>query len=135
MADAIDKIEGIGKVFAEKLSALGIRTTDDLLARCGAPKARATLATETGISEKLILRWTNMADLMRISGVGGEYAELLEAAGVDTVKELRTRNAANLATAMASANEQKKLTRRVPSETDCTKWIEQAKTLDPKVTY
>ncbi|MBM3487812.1 MAG: DUF4332 domain-containing protein [Alphaproteobacteria bacterium] len=76
-----------------------------------------------------------MADLMRISGVGGEYAELLEAAGVDTVKELRTRNTANLAKAMASANEQKKLTRRVPSETEVTKWINQAKTLDPKVSY
>jgi len=72
---------------------------------------------------------------MRISGVGGEYAELLEAAGVDTVKELRTRNTANLAKAMASANEQKKLTRRVPSETEVTKWINQAKTLDPKVSY
>ncbi|MGI9294580.1 MAG: DUF4332 domain-containing protein, partial [Pseudomonadales bacterium] len=86
-------------------------------------------------TESQLLKWANMADLMRISGVGEEYSELLEAAGVDTVKELRNRNAENLTAAMAATNEQKKLVRSVPSAAQVTKWVEQAKTLDPLITH
>ncbi len=115
MTDAIDKIEGIGPVFAAKLQAAGIKTTDHLLHRAANPKGREELATATGLNTKQILKWANMADLMRIKGVGEEYSELLEAAGVDTVKELRTRNAENLTARMAEVNTAKKLVRVVPS--------------------
>lgn len=135
MAYRIDEIEGIGPAYKEKLNAAGIETTDSLLDTCGDKKGRAALAEKTGLSEGQLLKWTNMADLMRISGVGEEYSELLEAAGVDTVKELRNRNAENLAAKMAEVNEEKKLTRAVPSQSQVEKWVEQAKTLDPKITY
>ncbi len=135
MAYKIDEIEGIGPAYKEKLNAAGIETTDNLLDTCGDKKGRAALAEKTGVSEGQLLKWTNMADLMRISGVGEEYSELLEAAGVDTVKELRNRNAENLAAKMAEVNEEKKLTRAVPSQSQVEKWVEQAKTLDPKITY
>lgn len=135
MSYPIDKIEGIGPSYAEKLSACGIKTTANLLEKCAAAKGRKELEAESGISGKLILKWTNMADLMRISGVGEEYSELLEAAGVDTVKELRNRNAANLAAKMAEVNETKKLVRQAPSESQVTKWVEQAKALEPLITY
>lgn len=135
MAYKIDEIEGIGPAYKEKLNGAGIDTTDSLLDTCGDKKGRAALAEKTGLSESQILKWTNMADLMRISGVGEEYSELLEAAGVDTVKELRNRNAENLAVKMAEVNEEKKLTRAVPSASQVEKWVEQAKTLDPKITY
>jgi len=88
-----------------------------------------------GVSESQLLKWANMADLMRISGVGSEYSELLEAAGVDTVKELRNRNAANLAAKMAEVNVSRKLTRALPAEKAVSKWIEQAGTLDPLITH
>ena len=135
MAYKIDEIEGIGPAYKEKLNAAGINTTDDLLEAGADKKGRAALAEKTGVGEGQILKWTNMADLMRISGVGEEYSELLEAAGVDTVKELRNRNAENLAAKMAEVNEEKKLTRAVPSASQVEKWVEQAKTLDPKITY
>ena len=96
MGYKIDQIEGIGATYAEKLQAAGVKTTEDLLEKCAAKKGRAALAEETGISEKLILKWTNHADLFRINGIAGQFAELLEAAGVDTVKELRHRVPANL---------------------------------------
>ncbi len=135
MAYKIDEIEGIGPAYKEKLNSAGINTTDDLLEAGADKKGRAALAEKTGVGEGQILKWTNMADLMRISGVGEEYSELLEAAGVDTVKELRNRNAENLAAKMAEVNEEKKLTRAVPSASQVEKWVEQAKTLDPKITY
>lgn len=135
MTYRIDEIEGIGPAYKEKLNAAGIETTDSLLDTCCDKKGRAALAEKTGLSEGQILKWANMADLMRISGVGEEYSELLEAAGVDTVKELRNRNAENLAAKMAEVNEEKKLTRAVPSASQVEKWVEQAKTLDPKITY
>ena len=135
MAYKIDEIEGIGPAYKEKLNGAGINTTDDLLEAGADKKGRAALAEKTGVGEGQILKWTNMADLMRISGVGEEYSELLEAAGVDTVKELRNRNAENLAAKMAEVNEEKKLTRAVPSASQVEKWVEQAKTLDPKITY
>ena len=131
----IDAVEGIGPAYAEKLQAAGIKDTDALLEKACAPAGRKGLEAATGISGKLILKWANMVDLFRIKGVGAEFAELLECAGVDTVKELRNRNAANLATKMAEVNEEKKLTRAVPSEKQVTGWIEQAKGLPPKIEH
>jgi predicted flap endonuclease-1-like 5' DNA nuclease len=125
----IEDIEGIGAVMGEKFRAAGVKDTDSLLQNALTPKQRKQLAEKTGLSEARILKFANMADLYRISGVGSEYSELLEAAGVDTVPELAKRNAANLAQAMATVNQEKKLTRQVPTEAEVTKWIEQAKGL------
>ncbi|WP_417684770.1 DUF4332 domain-containing protein [Roseibium sp.] len=135
MAYSISEIEGIGPAYTEKLGAAGIKTTEAYLERAKDPKGRKALAEETGIDASRILKWANMADLMRISGVGEEYSELLEAAGVDTVKELKHRNAANLAAKMAEVNEEKKLVRQVPSESQVTKWVDQAKELPPMMSY
>jgi len=131
----IEDIEGVGPAYAEKLGAAGITTTGDLLEAGGGKKGRGDIAAKTDISEKLILKWVNHSDLMRISGIGGEYAELLEAAGVDTVKELQHRNAANLAEALQKTNDEKSLTRQVPSESMVTKWIDQAKGMEPGVSH
>ena len=131
----IEDIEGIGPANAEKLAAVGIRTTRDLLEKCGTRAGRATVSVAAGFSTERLLKWANMADLMRISGVAGEYSELLEAAGVDTVKELQHRNAKNLAAKMAEVNEEKSLTRAVPSAAVVTKWVEQAKDLDPRISH
>jgi predicted flap endonuclease-1-like 5' DNA nuclease len=108
---------------------------ETLLEQGGAPKGRAALAEKTGISEKLILRWVNHADLIRLKGVGPQYAELLEAAGVDTVKELRNRNAANLTTKLVEINEAKNIAGTTPSAKQVEGWIEEAKTLEPKVSH
>ncbi|WP_029031300.1 DUF4332 domain-containing protein [Salinarimonas rosea] len=135
MADRIEDVEGIGPAYAETLRAIGLKTTDAFLERAKDRKGRAALAAETGISDKLILKWANHCDLFRIKGVAGQMSELLEAAGVDTVKELARRNAENLAAAMAAKNEEKKLVRSVPSAKEVTKWIEEAKTLAPMMTY
>lgn len=135
MAYKIDQIEGIGEVYAAKLQEDGIKTTDDLLEKCATKKGRTSVAEETGISEKLILKWTNHADLMRIKGIAGQFAELLEAGGVDTVKEFRHRVAANLQPKLVEINDEKNLCGRVPSVSELEKMIEEAKTLDPKVTY
>lgn len=135
MAYKIEEIEGIGPAFGKKLAEAGIATTDDLLKACADPAGRKATAEKTGLNESQMLKWANMADLMRISGVGGEFAELLEAAGVDTVKELRNRNGENLAAKMAEVNEQKKLTRMVPGAATVNQWVEQAKTLDPLITH
>ncbi|MGH6914446.1 MAG: DUF4332 domain-containing protein [Geminicoccales bacterium] len=129
----IEEIEGIGPVVGAKLQAVGIVDTDKLLERCGAKKGRSEVAKETGLEESRLLKWANMADLMRISGIGEEFSELLEAAGVDTVKELQHRNAATLAAKMAEVNAAKKLIRVVPAASQVEKWVEQAKTLTPKV--
>jgi predicted flap endonuclease-1-like 5' DNA nuclease len=131
----IEEIEGIGPAYGEKLREAGINDTDGLLAAGKTKKGRGELAEKSGLSEKQILKWTNMADLFQISGVGPEMSELLEAAGVDTVPELAQRNAANLATKMAEVNEEKKLVRRVPSEADTTKWVAQAKELPRMIEY
>lgn len=135
MAYKIDQIEGIGEAYAAKLQEVGIKTTDDLLEKCASKKGRATVAEETGISEKLILKWTNHADLFRVKGIAGQFAELLEAAGVDTVKEFRHRVAANLQPKLVEVNEEKHLCGRVPAVAELEKMIEEAKTLEPKVTY
>jgi predicted flap endonuclease-1-like 5' DNA nuclease len=135
MAYKIIDIEGVGDVYAEKLQAAGINTVDELLDRCAAPKGRKELEEATGISGKLILKWTNHADLFRINGIGPQFSELLEAAGVDTVKELKHRVAANLVAKLNEVNEQKNLCNRVPSETEVQKMIDQAKELEPRMTY
>nr|WP_306265669.1 DUF4332 domain-containing protein [Pararhizobium sp. IMCC3301] len=132
---SIIDIEGIGPAYAKKLQGIGIRTTKALLDRAKDPKGRKAVAEESGLDASQILKWANMCDLMRIKGVAEEYSELLEAAGVDTVKELRNRNAANLATKMAEVNAAKKLVRLVPSEKSVEKWVAQAKALPPTMTY
>ena len=131
----LTKIEGIGDIYAAKLEAAGVATVEKLLEAGAMPKGRQELAEQTGITHKLILEWVNLADLMRIKGVSEEYADLLEAAGVDTVKELRQRNPANLHAALIEVNAEKQLVRRLPGKNQVADWIEQAKTLPPKVTY
>ena len=132
---SIAAIEGIGPTFASKLKKIGVRTTSGLLARARDAKGRKELAAAAGIDESLILKWTNMADLMRIRGVGEEYSELLEAAGVDTVKELRNRNVGNLTRALIEANTRRKMVRLLPSEKAVARWVAEAKTLPPVMTY
>ena len=131
----IEDVEGIGPSYGEQLRGAGINDTEGLLDACRTPKQRKELAEKSGIGDAHILKWANMVDLYRIGGVGSEYAELLEASGVDTVPELAQRNAANLAAKMAEVNEDKKLTRRVPSEADCEKWVAEAKTLGRSIEY
>jgi uncharacterized membrane protein HdeD (DUF308 family)/predicted flap endonuclease-1-like 5' DNA nuclease len=128
-------IEGIGPKYAETLSAQGVDSVEALLEAGSTPQGRKELAEKSGISAKLILTWVNHADLMRIRGVGGEYAELLEAAGVDTVPELSRRNAENLHSKFVEVNEEKKLVRRIPNEEKVKEWIEEAKGLDRVVHY
>lgn len=120
---------------AQRLKAVGIRTTDRLLDAAKGPKERKLLSEKTGLDERRILSWANMADRMRIKGVGADYAGLLQAAGVDTVKELKYRNPARLARAMADANAKRKLARVLPSDGAVMRWIEQAKRLSPKISY
>ena len=131
----IDTIEGIGPVYKAKLKELGIETVASLLELGASRKGREELAANSAISEALVLKWVNMADLMRISGVGEEYSELLEAAGVDTVKELRNRNPENLLKAMLEANQQHAMVRRTPHLSEVESWVAQAKLLDPVITY
>lgn len=131
----IKDIEGIGPAYGEKLEAAGIKTDDALLKEGAGKKGREAIAEKTGISEKMILEWVNRADLARIKGVGSEYADLLEASGVDTVPELAQRNGANLHAKMNEINEAKKLVRSMPSESMVSDWIDQAKKLDRVVTH
>lgn len=135
MAYKIIEIEGIGEVYAEKLQDAGITTTDALLEKAATPKGRADLAEATGIPAKLILKWANHADLFRIKGIAGQFAELLEAAGVDTVKEFRHRVAANLEPKLKEVNDERHLCKRVPSVTELERMIAQAKELDPAISY
>jgi len=135
MSYPISDIDGIEPEVAGKLKSVGIRTTAKLLEAAKNPKGRKTLAEKTGFDEKKILCWANLADKMRIKGIGEEYAELLHAAGVDTVKDLKYRNPCNLAKAMAAANAKRKLVRLLPSEKAVLRWIEHAKKLPLKITY
>jgi len=131
----IEDIEGIGPVYGKKLNGEGIKTTDDLLEAGSTKKGRKELAEKTGITEKLILEWVNRADLFRITGIGEEYSDLLEEAGVDTVVELSRRNPENLHATIVSINKAKKLVRRNPTLSNVKDWIEQAKSLPGKVEY
>ncbi len=131
----IIEIEGIGPVYAEKLTAAGVDTVEELLTEGGSANGRKTLAEKTGLTTSQLLEWVNRADLMRINGVGSEYADLLEASGVDTVKELATRRADNLHAKMLEVNTAKSLVRRPPSMADVEKWVAEAKTLPQAVTH
>ena len=132
----ITEVEGIGPEYRQKLADAGIYTTDELLERGATPRGRTGIEAATGISGKLILEWVNHADLMRIDGVGSEYADLLEAAGVDSPAELAHRNAANLATTFQEIDAARpNWIRRLPSETTVTGWIEQAKAMDKTVSH
>jgi hypothetical protein len=129
------ELDGLDDERALVLKSAGIRTTAKLLEAAKNAKGRKLLAEKTGISEKKLLQWANMADRMRIKGIGGEYAVLLRVVGVDTVRELKYRNASKLALAMKEANERRKVVRFLPSEKAVGKWIEQAKKLPLKITY
>ncbi len=134
MAKIVD-VEGIGTQYASKLQKAGVNTTDALLKAGMTPKGRKDLAEKTGIGDGLILKWVNHVDLYRIKGIGSEYSELLEAAGVDTVPELAQRKAANLTQKMVEINTKKKLVRKLPVESQVADWIEQAKKLPRVITY
>ncbi|CAN5716953.1 hypothetical protein BH10BAC3_BH10BAC3_17300 [soil metagenome] len=129
----ITDIEGIGETYAARLHAQQIFTTDDLLTNCGTKKGRETVAEAAAIPESLVLTWVNHADLMRIKGIAGQFSELLEAAGVDTVKELAQRNAENLHAKMLETNEKFGLSGSVPATAALQAMIDEAKTLDQKI--
>jgi predicted flap endonuclease-1-like 5' DNA nuclease len=131
----IIEIEGIGEAFAAKLEGAGVATVEALLQKGGSPAGRKSLAEATGLSTDRILEWVNRADLMRIKGVGSEYSDLLEAGGVDTVKELATRRPDNLHAKLLEVNEAKKLVRRTPTLNEVEAWVAEAKTLPAAVTY
>ena len=131
----IAEIEGVGDAYAAKLVAAGVKTTGALLKAGAKPAGRKKLAVDTGIPEKMILKWCNLADLMRISGIGKQFSELLEAAGVDTVKELKNRKPDNLAAKMKEVNDEKKLSRTSPAVSVVEGWVAQAKELPPGISY
>lgn len=132
---SIDTIEGIGPKNATKLRKSGVRTTEALLRKAGAKKGRKELSSKSTLAEKEILGWVNRADLMRVKGIGSEYSDLLEAAGVDTVKELRNRSATSLTDKMTQINQARKLVRRLPTEGMVEHWIHHAKKLSPAVSH
>jgi predicted flap endonuclease-1-like 5' DNA nuclease len=131
----LEIIEGIASVYAQKLRKGGVRTVEALLAQGATPGGRQQIEERTGIGHALVLEWVNLADLMRIKGIGEEYSDLLEEAGVDTVKELRNRVPEHLHEAMVKTNEAKNLVRRLPTLKMVRDWVEQAKRLPPVVTY
>jgi predicted flap endonuclease-1-like 5' DNA nuclease len=135
MATKIIEIEGIGPVYAEKLTKAGVITVESLLDKGASRTGRKNLAEVSGVDEGKILNWVNKADLFRIKGIGPQFSELLEAAGVDTVKELRNRNAENLHAKLVEVQAEKKITRAVPALKQVVKFVEQAKNLPPIVTY
>jgi predicted RecB family nuclease len=135
MSYPIATIEEIGVDEAAALRSAGIRTTEKLLEAARSPKGRKLLADKFNLDEKKLLRWANIADKLRIKGMGKEYAGLLREVGVDTVKELKYRNPARLARAMAEANKKRKLVRFLPSEKLITRWVEHARKLPLKITY
>ncbi|HEU5361208.1 MAG TPA: DUF4332 domain-containing protein [Candidatus Deferrimicrobiaceae bacterium] len=134
MAD-LSTVEGIGETYAKKLKDAGLGSTKALLEKGATPQGRKEIAEKTGISDKRILRRVNHVDLFRVKGIGGEYAELLEAAGVDTVPELAQRKAENLCQKMESVNKEKNLVRKPPTQSRVADWIEQAKKLPRILSY
>jgi len=134
MSKIID-VEGIGELYAEKLKEAGIATTGALLIEGGTPAGRKKIEKATGIRHALILRWVNHVDLFRIKGVQKQYAELLEASGVDSVPELAQRDPAHLHPKMVTVNEKKKLVRKLPTADQVAEWVKQAKGLPRVVTY
>ncbi len=128
-------IEGVGPASAQKLGAAGIHSTQDLLEQAATPKGRSSIAEKSGLSQEQILKWVNHADFFRIKGVAGQYSDLLESTGVDTVPELASRKAENLRQKMVEVNQQKQLVRNLPSLKQVEAWITQAKQLPRVVTY
>lgn len=135
MGKTITMIEGIGEVFKGKLAEAGVSTVEGLLEKGASKTGRKAIAGASGIDEGKILDWVNMADLFRINGIASQFAELLKAAGVDTVKELRNRNPENLHAALVKTQEEKGLTKVVPALSKIEDFISQAKALEPMVTY
>jgi predicted flap endonuclease-1-like 5' DNA nuclease len=133
MATRIDKIEGIGPVYRAKLESVGIGTVEALLAQCGERDARRMIANSTGLRESQLLKWVNCADLMRVDGVGKEYSQLLEAAGVDTVRELRMRQPEMLYAKLGEINVMKRLARRTPALSEVSGWVSAASEMQPRV--
>jgi predicted flap endonuclease-1-like 5' DNA nuclease len=131
----LTKVEGIGEVYAQKLTEVGLTTTEAFLEKGATPQGRHAIEESTGISHSLILKWVNRVDLFRVKGIGEEYADLLEVAGVDTVPELAQRNAANLYVKLVEVNKEKKLVRKLPGREQVKDWVEQAKLLPRKMTY
>ena len=131
----LETIEGVGPENAQRLLAAGVKTTGQLLDACATPKGRAAMAVATGFSEDQLLKWTNLADLLRVKGVGEEYSELLEAAGVETVRELKARRPDSLAARMLEVNAKKNLVRQAPAESMVARWIAHSKNLSGRVTY
>lgn len=132
---SIDTVEGLGHKQATRLRKVRVRTTEALLKTASTRSGRRALAAATDLPQRQILEWVNRADLMRVKGVGEEYSDLLEAAGVDTIKELRRRNPRNLLSTMVEVNNKKRLVRRLPTEAMVARWVGYAKTLDPIVKY
>ncbi len=128
-------IDCIESHYQRQLVEVGVRSTERLLQVGSTRRGRKDLSENTGISEKLILEWVNLADLIRINGIGEEYSDLLEEAGVDTVKELRNRDAKKLLQTMTELNDEKRLVRRLPSIRQVSSWVKQAKTLSPLIKY
>jgi len=135
MSKKISDIEGIGPSYAQKLAKANIKSVGGLLKKCCDKKGRKSVSQTTGIDDSMLLKWANMADLFRVKGVGSEYSELLEASGVDTVKEMRNRNAFNLYEKMKEVNVKKKLVRQMPGLKKVEGFIESAKKLDPVITH
>ena len=135
MSYPITHMDGVGPELADTLKRVGIRTTDKFLEAAKSPKGRRELSAKTGIDEKSLLKWANMADRMRIKGIGNDYAELLRAVGVDTVRELKRRNAERLFQAMRNANQKRKLVELLPSQGAVERWIAHAQKLPLKITY
>jgi predicted flap endonuclease-1-like 5' DNA nuclease len=131
----IIEIEGIGEKYAAALEGAGIGTTEKLLDQGGSPSGRSAIAEKAGVTPEKVLEWVNRADLMRVNGIGSEYSDLLEAAGVDTVKELAARRADNLHAKLDEINSAKQLVRRAPTAGEVEKWVTEAKTLPAKVSY
>ncbi len=135
MGYRLEDVEGIGTAYRERLLTAGIKTTDDLLVRCATAKGRQGICEKTGLGHALVLNWTNKADLMRVKGVGPQYSELLEAAGVDTVKELRHRAPEHLAVKMREVNRERRLCQRPPNAPVIERWVTHAKGLSPRVRH
>ncbi|MBI3434703.1 MAG: DUF4332 domain-containing protein [Proteobacteria bacterium] len=135
MSYSIDGLAALGANVTRMLKSVGIRTTGKLLEAAKNPRGRKALSSATGFDEAQLLRWANLADRMRIPGVGEPYAELMRAAGVETIKELTCRNPANLAKKMSDANSKRRLVRSLPSSRIIARWIEDAKKLPPKISY
>lgn len=131
----IEEIEGVGPAYAQKLMAAGVPTIEALLEQGSKATERAKLAASTGISEHVLLKWVNAADLMRVKGIGSEYSELLEVAGVDSATELAQRRPENLHARLEEINNAKKLVRRVPTLNEVEKWVAEARRLPKVVTH